>query len=144
MIKFISHGIYSWMDNNNTMPFLTPPPTDRFYFLLSTAYQQQTAIDWDHFLQGRITFTWGDAHDNYISIRHISNCYHSTKVMPSLLLHIFDFGQKMWQNRNDIMHDSSPAAKKRTFTSHLNLKIENAYADKNLITREQDRQLLFH
>lgn len=124
-------------------PFLSPPPTNNFYTILKLVYTHQTQLGWDHFLQGHIASTWGNAHNTYIALQQISTWYHSSKVLPSLILHLYNFGQKMWQNRNDRVHDLIPAGKKKTFTSHLNLT-KDAYTDQSLITRQQDHTLLFH
>ena len=142
MSTFIITGINSWMQRTTIMPFLNPPPPDHFYHILMQAFDNQSAIGWDQLLCGRLSKHWSTAHNIYICQHHISNQYHSKQIFLAIILAIYNFGSKIWCNCNNIVHGSIEDQAKH-FTSTLDLQIEAAYEDPDLIQLEHDRNLLF-
>lgn len=141
-VNFMIQGILNWLDNTIISPFLDNHPNDEFYHHLLSAYEYQSMIGWDQFLCGRLAHEWSTAHDLYVRDKQLSTSKLSNNAIPFLILALYDFGLKIWQQRNDTVFGATPEESKQKQQEHLNDTISNAYNDQELI-RPDDQDILF-
>jgi len=137
MIQAIIRGITTWI-NDDTHELPTPTPNDRTLHLINAAYKSQTRIGWDHFLRGRVSKQWDEAHHH-----HWRESGTGRDLGAHLVDMIWRFSLTIWHSRNASIHGHDDTENKEKQAKRIDEKITIAYNNKDLITDEADTAVLF-
>jgi hypothetical protein len=105
----LCHGLFSWLETGRYQPIsIAPETTDKSHLY---ALRQQNKIGWQHFARGWMTIEWG-----YQLNWHSKQAIHKINAEQwgaSILVINWKYILKIWNQRNDEVHGTSPEQTER-------------------------------